>query len=116
MDQHSQEEAVIVERFRRFQPRPSRKVYERMVNMPWGKPIERKPIMQTFLPSPRTKTAVAALVIAVLAGTAIWTTPAFRAFAQELLNTLFNRESSSTIVVAPISSSTGDAGLTATLS
>jgi len=111
MDQHSEEETEIVQRLQRFQPRPSPKAYQRMAHTPWNNPIERKSMMQTILPSRRFRTSVAVVMIVVLAGVVVMATPSLRVLAQELLNTLFNRESNSTITVQPPAlPTTGDAG------
>lgn len=116
MDQHSEEETVIVERLQRFQPRPSQTAYQRMANAPWVNLKETTSIMQIVSRSRRTRIVLAALVMTVVASTVVWTTPSLRAVAQELLGTLFNREASSMISVEPFDrANPGDTALTDTL-
>lgn len=98
MEQHTQEEAEIVEKLRQFQPTPSAQAYTRMAQMSWNTNGEHT-IMNRFLRSRTAKTTVAGLVAVLMMGIVVWSTPSLRTLAQEFIETLFNRAESDTTVV-----------------
>ncbi|MDX1992554.1 MAG: hypothetical protein SF029_09195 [bacterium] len=99
MDKHTEKERALVEQLHHFQPRPSQNAYDRMAKMPWRVQSERKTLMKTAMNSHSVRLALTTVAAAVITVSVIWVTPPLHSLAQEVLNTLFNRASSSTITV-----------------
>lgn len=102
MEEHTPKEVVIAEQLQRFTPRPSQDAYQHMANAPWYVKQERKfTVIMKSVPRAARLTSIS-LLVAIIAGAIVWAMPTLRSFAQELLDNLFNRAESTTIVVEPI--------------
>lgn len=111
---HNASEENIIRQLEQFQPRPTPQAYRRANETPWSSRDKHGvPNMttQTLLRVRPLRLIVAALLIVIALSAAIWFTPPLRSWAQDVLNSLFNRAESNTITVAPSNGSGAEVAL-----
>lgn len=98
MDQHSVKTPRAIAHLKAFQPRPSAATYHRMASAPWQYREGGRVSPRRLLPTPALRAAAVVGLILILVAV-VWTTPSLRTAAQEILDSLFNRAGTDSIVI-----------------